>query len=399
MTARLASLPPVVVVADGDAELRHTVTGFVSARGYRVESAADAEIAAGLLLDNEVDVLISDLAMRSAGGVDLLSFARDLAPTTRRIAIAANMTPLIRDAALRLGAIRALAKPLSLHELADAIDLARDCVDGFHGWMHRMSLIDVLQMYHHAGQSLVLRVSGDIEGAMWFQLGELIHAECEGRTGMAALTALLTAQRGQLETSAFAHATRTIAGPFDHVLLDGLRSLDEGRVEIGCPERPPAADDWLTEVTEHDQHDRRSQIAGLGTPMALPAGRGQSPRGIDRELLRRWVAEHAPGAGLWRIDPGAPTIERVDDCTADPETELADPSGSLGWAYELAEQTDPTWTRVELTHGTTGVALIRVPGVVLALVRLVTSEAIDRRFRVESAQLVRWLHDHAGRPT
>jgi CheY-like chemotaxis protein len=362
----------VVVVADGDAELRDTVIDFVSARGYRVESAADAETAAGLLLADKVDVLISDLAMHGAGGVNLLSFARASAPTTRSIAIAANMTPRDRDVALRLGAIRALDKPLSLLELADAIDLARDCADGFRGWMHRMSLVDVLQMYHHAGQSLVLSVSGNIEGAVWFHLGELIHAECDGRSGMAALTALLTAERGRLETSAFVQTTPTIAGPFDHVLLDGLRSLDERRGSATAGATAMADDGWFDEPTEHSA--------------------------LDREALVRWLAEHAPGAAVWRIDPRAPTVERIDSRGDNPEIELAGTPGALGWAYELAELTDPTWTRVELTTGATAISIMRVPGVVLALARLVTGEASLRQLRIEGAQLVRWLHDHVGRP-
>lgn len=362
---RLAGVSPLVVVADGDVEIRDAVSGFVSARGYRVEPAADAEAAARLLLTNAVDVLISDLAMRSADGVGLLAFARASAPMTRSIALAANMTPFDRDAALRLGAIRALAKPLSVLELVDAIDLARDCADGFHGWLHRMSLLDVLQMYHHAGQSLVLRVAGDIEGAVWFQLGELIHAECAGRSGTAALATLLTAQRGRLEACALVPTTRTITAPFDHVLLDGLRSIDERRAPAA-----PVVDTWLDESSEYEV--------------------------LDREALARWLADHAPGAALWRIDPNAPAIERLHGDTDHPDRELA---GALAWAYELAELTDPTWTRVELISGPSAIALVRVPWVVVALVRPVTDEAAQRRFHLESAQLGRWLHDQVKPPT
>jgi len=357
------------VVADGDVAIRDAVTGFVSARGYRVEPAADAEAAARLLLTNTVDVLVSDLAMRGADGVDLLAFARVSAPTTRSIALATNMTPFDRDAALRLGAIRALAKPVSGTELADAVDIARDCADGFHGWMHRMSLIDVLQMYHHAGQSLTLRISGEREGAVWFHLGELIHAECDGRSGAAALATLLTAQRGQLETSALVPTTRTIAGPFDHVLLDGLRSLDEGRVAARPSVALAVVDTWLEDTSEYDS--------------------------LDREVIGRWLADHAPGAELWRIDPTAPTLERLDGGDHHPDTELA---GALGWAFDLAELADPTWTRVELTCGTTAIALVRVPGTMLALIRSMTDEVVQRRFHLESAQLGRWLHDHMERP-
>jgi CheY-like chemotaxis protein len=372
MTLAITSPPPVFVVADADAEIRKTVSGFMSARGYRVEPAADVDTAAGLLVARRVDVLISDLAMRGDGGVDLLSLARASAPMMRTIAIAADLTTRDRDAALRLGAVRVLAKPLSLLELADAIGLAHDCAEGFHGWMHRMALVDVLQMYHHAGQSLVLNVSGDAEGTIALHHGELIHAECRGQLGMAALIALLAARRGRIETSALTAPTRTIHGPFDHVLLDGLRALDEDRREQHPAGAQASIDGWFDQLTERDP--------------------------VDRQALVRWVGEHAPGAGVWRVDPKAATVERLDVLGGHPETELAGTPGSLGWAYELAELADPSWTRVELTSGAVAIALIRVPGVVLAFARVVTGEAVLRRFQLESTQLVRWLVAHTGCP-
>jgi CheY-like chemotaxis protein len=371
MTLPAAQPSPVVVVADADAEIRDTVAGFMSARGYRVEAAADPDAAAGLLVGRKVDVLIADLAMRDRRGIELLTFARASAPATRSIAIAADATARDRDAALRLGAVRVLAKPLSLLELADAIGLARDCAVGFHGWMHRMSLVDVLQMYHHAAQSLVLHLRGDVEGSIAFRHGDLVHAECGEKSGMAALVELLSAQRGELETSALTDALRTISLPFDHALLDGLRALDESRGVRG-PSLALGSDPWFTDSPSRDQ--------------------------IDRDALVAWLAANAPGAGVWWVDTEAAVIERLDPLGASPEVELGGTPGSLGWAFELAEAADPSWTRVELTTGTVAIALLRAHGVTLAFARMVTGDAVQRRFHLEVVQLVRWLNDHAGAP-
>ncbi len=373
MSLGISEPTPVIVVADRDPEIREAVTGFMSARGYEVEPADEIATAMALLTTRKIDVLISDLALRDDAGVELQMLAREAAPQTRNIVIASNASVRERDAALRLGAVRVLAKPLSLLELADAVGLAHDCAVGFHGWLHRMSLIDVLQMYHHAGQSLVIHIRGPAEGSIAFRHGELIHAESPGLVGMPALIQLLAAPHGQLETAMLDQPTRSITGPFDHVLLDGLRSIDELRNPSPSPALAALSfDNWLDEVTEQGD-------------------------ALDREALVSWLAAHAPGAGVWRIDAGAPSIERLDELGTHPEHEMAGTPGSLGWAYELAELADPSWTRVELTSGATAIALIRVPGVTLAFARLVTGDAVKRRFHIESAQLVRWLGEHVER--
>jgi CheY-like chemotaxis protein len=364
--------PPVLVVADPDSELRDTVSGYMSARGYRVEPAAGVDEATDLLQSQHVDVLISDLAMRGHGGTDLLTVARISAPATRMIAMATDPTPRERDAALRLGALRVLAKPLSLLELADAINVASEVADGFYGWLHRMSLIDVLQMYHHAGESLVLNVTGEVEGAIALHRGQLVHAETAAAAGIAALVELLHATRGRLETTALTHTTQTIGGPFDHVLLDALRTMDEARGDFRAITAPAALDGWLDELTERDP--------------------------LDRGALVAWLGEHAPGAGVWRLDLAAAELRRLDVLGEHPEIEMAGTPGSIGWAYELAELADPTWSRVELTCGSTAIALVRVPGIVLAFARLITGDAVHRRFQMESTQLVRWLAAHTGAP-
>lgn len=334
----------------------------MAARGYDVKAAPDADAAMEWLRSHRIDVLVSDLEMRG-GGLPLLAFARSTLPATRSIAIAAASTVQERETALRLGAVRVLAKPLSLLELADAVGLARDCGEGFHGWLHRVSLVDVLQMYHHAAQSLVLRVHGDVDGEIAIRHGELVHAECGAKTGVEALVALLAARRGELETAALVHAERTLEGSFEHVLLDGLRAIDE--VRRGPGDAPAVLDAWFDEPVDHEP--------------------------VDRDALVQWLALHAPGAAMWRLDPVAATLDRVDAPGLHPEHEIAGAMGSIGWAYELAEATDPGWTRVELTCGSTAIALVRAGAVTLAFARLVTGDEVQRLFHIESARLASWL--------
>jgi CheY-like chemotaxis protein len=359
---RNGSSSPLLVVADYDAELRSSVTGFLAGRGYEVCPAEDVDAARTLLRTVKVDVLISDLALRG-GGLELLSFARESGPT-RAIAIAAAATVHDREAALRLGAVRVLAKPLSLIELAEAVGVAHDWGEGFHGWMHRLSLVDVLQMYHQTAQSLLLHVAGGVAGTIAMRHGELVHAECPGAVGTAALVQLLSARSGRLDTSPLIDTERTIEATFDHVILDGLRALDESRRGPYESTMPTMLDDWFDESTAQD---------------------------AERELLVQWLAEHAPGAALWRVDPAAPSLDRIDTPGSHPEQEIGGTLGSIGWAYDLAEAGDPTWTRVELVNGPIAVALVRAGPLTLAFARIVTGDAMLRQFHLEAARLASWV--------
>src|SRR4051812_23763080 len=124
---------PTLLVADADADLRRSVAGFMSARGYLVEHTNSGAKAADLLISRSIDVLITDLTVTDRGGLELLAFARESAPSTRSIVIGSEPTGREREGAARLGAVRVLAKPVSLLDLADAVAVASDCSDGFHG--------------------------------------------------------------------------------------------------------------------------------------------------------------------------------------------------------------------------------------------------------------------------
>lgn len=294
-----------------------------------------------------------------------------------------------------LAHLHASGGPLAIAERdAELRDTVHDGSDGMSGWLHRLSLTDVLQMYHHAGGSLAIHVRGDLEGAIAMRHGELVHAECRDRTGATALTGmpalveLLSLSRGQLETAALESDARTLSGPFDHVLLDCLRSLDEAHRQggpVSVVAAPPGGwpGSWLDE---------------------LPAGGA-----LDHHALRGWLGEHAPGAAAWQIDPAAATVDRIDRAdradamdASGAAAELAildaQPPGALAWAYELAELADPSWRRVELTTGDLAIAVLRVSGVVVGFARRVSGDAMLHRFQLESVRLLRWLTDRMATP-
>ena len=123
---------------------------------------------------------------------------------------------------------------------------------GFSGAISLPLLPDLIQIYtvSMADGALTIRRGAD-RGTIWFERGEIVHAECGELTGEEAVYHLLQWQNGQFSLDRDARAPlRTIDIPWQNVLLEGCRRLDE---------QPQA---------QHDEDDALSELA------ALPGFRG-----------------------------------------------------------------------------------------------------------------------------
>ena len=86
-------------------------------------------------------------------------------------------------------------------------------------------------VFHHEGR----------EAVVFFQQGEVIHAEAGGVRGEAAVQAILGWPTGSFRAHAnVGTLARTIEKRLDHLLLDCIRRLDEARRDGVPPAQPPA---------------------------------------------------------------------------------------------------------------------------------------------------------------
>ena len=118
----------VLLVEDEDA-LRELLTQFLEVRGYRVHAVGNGWLAARWLAVNPVDVVVTDLCMPEADGVELLMELRQRPARMPIVAMSGGINgdaeSLLHMAAL-LGAKRTLQKPFALEELARVM---REVVD------------------------------------------------------------------------------------------------------------------------------------------------------------------------------------------------------------------------------------------------------------------------------
>ena len=129
MTESSVASRPRVLVAEDDAGLLEVLTTLLTESGYEVLPAASGRDAIAQLRSANVDIVLTDIVMPDATGVDVLRAARERHLETPVILITGNPSVPTAVEALSLGALSYLVKPVAeatlLGALSEALGLAR----------------------------------------------------------------------------------------------------------------------------------------------------------------------------------------------------------------------------------------------------------------------------------
>src|SRR5215471_5529095 len=115
----------LVLVADDDPGIRLVLRHRLEGAGYEVEETADSQSTHEALISNRYDVALVDIMMPGAGGLEVLSKARDKGTRTLVIVITAATTMNNAVEAMKRGAHDYLTKPFeNLDLVAAAVERA-----------------------------------------------------------------------------------------------------------------------------------------------------------------------------------------------------------------------------------------------------------------------------------
>lgn len=115
--------PPMfsVLVVDDESALRAATMRFLTALGLDVEGAESAEAAELVLSERAYDLVITDLQMTGASGLDLAERMRVLRPSVPCILVSGALREEDVSRSRDLGVFRVLEKPYSFATLASAV--------------------------------------------------------------------------------------------------------------------------------------------------------------------------------------------------------------------------------------------------------------------------------------
>jgi CheY-like chemotaxis protein len=234
MESAMSDGPKKVLIVDDEEILTWIMSKTLSKdrKKYEVLVANDCNKALEVMGSVPVDLVITDIRMPGMSGLDLLEQIRERHPETKVIIMTAYGNPEVQKEANERGCLQYLEKPFKIEDLRNLIlDAIKVNKKGFVGKVADLQLTDIIQLNCLGKMKTALSVSKeDLEGVIYFQEGEIVHAECGGQVGEVALFTILGWEGGDFTTMSGAEPLeKTLDRPWQELLIEGMRQKDEGR--------------------------------------------------------------------------------------------------------------------------------------------------------------------------
>jgi CheY-like chemotaxis protein/predicted DNA-binding protein (UPF0251 family) len=220
----------VLIIDDEKSLLLSMKAGFEPFKDeLNILTAANGLQAVEILESQEVDLVVTDLKMPKMDGFGVLSYLSENYPSMPAMVMTAFNTPEIEN---RLNEDRSLTifeKPVNFDEFSKAILEAvhNDSQDSSMG----ISLTSFMQLIQTEEKTCLLEVkTPEDTGHIYFEKGELINAIYAGLKAEDAVYKLLEFPDAQVgfKRPPKKKVKRLIKTSLMHVLMEGLRRIDEG---------------------------------------------------------------------------------------------------------------------------------------------------------------------------
>ena len=182
----------IILIVDDDKNFLLSLVEGLKAHDseFEIRTATNGKIAAQIISDEYVDLVITDLKMPVMDGFELLAYMSSHFPRIPVIVMTAYGTPVIENSVSHLGAIRYLEKPLDFDLLVENIYKSVELHDS--SYIPGISLISFLKLVQMEKKTCILTIRNqEHEGELFFKKGVLIDAVTPESNGEAAAMEIL----------------------------------------------------------------------------------------------------------------------------------------------------------------------------------------------------------------
>lgn len=222
-----------VLIVDDEETLTWSLAKSLSSdrETYEVTVANDGETALSLVKSRTYDVVVLDIRLPGINGLDVLIKIKELRPSTKVIMMTAYGSSDIKEKAKARGSLYYIEKPFEISQLRELILKALNEANarGFDGSITGLQLPDLVQMNCLSQITTALYIrKNNREGCIYFEDGQITHAQIGVNEGEEALFTILSWSNGSFRFVGGVKAPKiSIHTNWEYLLIEGMRKADE----------------------------------------------------------------------------------------------------------------------------------------------------------------------------
>jgi len=224
------------MIVDDEEDIVLGLSRFLKKNGYDVVYETSPKKALELLSAEPSDILIADVKMDELSGLELINEAKKKNPDIKIIIMTARGSEEIERISYERGALEYLEKPFDVEYLLEVLKKIE--TGGFKGVVKELGLIDFLNILHMERALAIVNVTSAIgSGKIYFQDGEIVHAQFINLEGIDALKEILNLKGGSFSVERNIKPPKiTIRKSFNNLMLELFAKTDEEVSEIEVEE-------------------------------------------------------------------------------------------------------------------------------------------------------------------
>ncbi len=219
-----------ILIVDDDSEFVQQLSSLLQQEGFTVNGSTHPDEALELYRRFSPDLVLTDLRMPDVSGFSVLKKIRDFDPNAKVVIITAYGEKETVAQAFRMGAAEFIDKPVMVDRLLSTLrTILEHDEQSLQGDLRMMSLASIIQINcEERNQALLTVRRQGREGRIYFNNGEIIHAETGELSGESAIYELLGWEDGTFQLKMGADLPeQTIHKGWSGLLLEGMRRIDE----------------------------------------------------------------------------------------------------------------------------------------------------------------------------
>lgn len=211
----------------------------------------------------EYDLVITDIRMPGKSGIDLLIYLRDMRFEGKVMVMSAYSTADSNKKIRSLGVVDVIAKPFKLGWFKDMLLDWFKRESGRRVTFESIDLLTVMQILNMEKKTSALQINiDDRKGVIYFEDGEIIHAEFADLSGEEALLKIVALNKGTIAVKQVTDLVqRTMTVPFVEYMMSIMKTIDEIRRDRRNPGNTDSAGEFLSGEDRGNQQKKENIVA------------------------------------------------------------------------------------------------------------------------------------------